>query len=281
MIITCPSCSTRYVVDPAKIGAEGRTVKCAKCGHAWAESAPGLEQMAEPFALEPASSVRQRPAVSPAREPAERPAATRIADALKERIVKEPAVPVDDELDSSSSDDFRSNLDDAVNGKAESVARPRHSGRTNLPALRKEPSRWSARIAWMALVVVVTSVIGGTLAFQNSITKSWQPAKKLYDFIGMSEKPNKKQLRVRSLRYSYADKTTLRVDGELINLSTVAQAVPNLRILFLNAAGKIVKRWTFPPPKSHMLPNQILKFSTKIRNTPADAQRIDVGVDEN
>lgn len=39
MIVTCPSCSTRYLVDPAAIGHDGRRVKCARCGHQWRESA--------------------------------------------------------------------------------------------------------------------------------------------------------------------------------------------------------------------------------------------------
>lgn len=35
MIITCPSCSSRYKVDPAKFGDGGRKVRCSNCDHVW------------------------------------------------------------------------------------------------------------------------------------------------------------------------------------------------------------------------------------------------------
>lgn len=35
MILTCPSCATRYVADEAVLGAKGRLVRCASCRHTW------------------------------------------------------------------------------------------------------------------------------------------------------------------------------------------------------------------------------------------------------
>ena len=40
MIVSCPSCATRYLIDPAALGEEGRRVRCAKCNHIWHEKPP-------------------------------------------------------------------------------------------------------------------------------------------------------------------------------------------------------------------------------------------------
>lgn len=40
MIVTCPSCATRYLVDPVALGETGRMVRCARCTHAWTQAPP-------------------------------------------------------------------------------------------------------------------------------------------------------------------------------------------------------------------------------------------------
>ncbi|WP_370177091.1 zinc-ribbon domain-containing protein [Alteriqipengyuania sp.] len=43
MILACPACDTRYAVPDSAIGAEGRTVRCARCRHSWFQEGSTLD----------------------------------------------------------------------------------------------------------------------------------------------------------------------------------------------------------------------------------------------
>jgi predicted Zn finger-like uncharacterized protein len=70
MIVTCPACRTRYLVDERALGGpSGRTVRCANCGNTWHqrfEPAPPLTATSpESLRAEPPLEVPPRPAPAP------------------------------------------------------------------------------------------------------------------------------------------------------------------------------------------------------------------------
>jgi predicted Zn finger-like uncharacterized protein len=69
MIIACPSCRTRYRVDPASLGRAGRTVRCSGCGERW-------------FIESPEAAV-DSPPLPPAEEPPAPPAPKRSGSAVR------------------------------------------------------------------------------------------------------------------------------------------------------------------------------------------------------
>ncbi len=64
MILTCPACATRYQTDATKFPAQGRNVRCAKCGHVWMQAPPAPEMeegvVAADVAPQPAASGHDR-----------------------------------------------------------------------------------------------------------------------------------------------------------------------------------------------------------------------------
>ena len=62
MILSCPACSTRYVVPDSAVGPGGRQVRCAACRHSWFQDPPPLDL----FAGEPIAAVPPPEAAPPA-----------------------------------------------------------------------------------------------------------------------------------------------------------------------------------------------------------------------
>jgi predicted Zn finger-like uncharacterized protein len=61
MILQCSECNARYLVPDQAIGAGGRDVRCAKCGHTWFEKAPPAADGAVPDFDQMIDKVNARP----------------------------------------------------------------------------------------------------------------------------------------------------------------------------------------------------------------------------
>jgi predicted Zn finger-like uncharacterized protein len=76
MLIVCPSCTSRYNIDDAKIGVDGRKVRCAACGTQWHVSRSDAAPQAEPPLAEPRQDVAMQAPQWPEPPPPSPPAAT-------------------------------------------------------------------------------------------------------------------------------------------------------------------------------------------------------------
>lgn len=70
MILTCPACSTRYVVKDGAIPPTGRKVRCASCGESWHQDPDAAPEEAERMIDPPEPDVAEETVVEEAAAPA-------------------------------------------------------------------------------------------------------------------------------------------------------------------------------------------------------------------
>jgi len=63
MLIVCPSCASEYTIDPAKLGADGRTLRCAICRDTWFVAPDGQPAQRPPAADEIRTEAGPTPAI--------------------------------------------------------------------------------------------------------------------------------------------------------------------------------------------------------------------------
>lgn len=149
MIISCPSCETQFRVDETLFPADGKKVRCSKCGHVWRAMLEG----------QPASLAEPPEPVAP-------PVAAPVADASPEETPQaeqsaEQVEPVLSARDETGREDSGGDMEDP--GEAESPEE--ESGpdglteeqRAKLAAARqqKPPSRLRTKVLFGLVVVAV------------------------------------------------------------------------------------------------------------------------------
>ena len=72
MIITCPTCSTRFSVESGALGSGGKTVRCFHCGNTWLQE-PVAEEVPQPVYAAASAAAQPAPVPAPAPPPVAAP----------------------------------------------------------------------------------------------------------------------------------------------------------------------------------------------------------------
>jgi predicted Zn finger-like uncharacterized protein len=248
MILSCPACATRYEVDGTKFPAQGRTVRCAKCGHSWHQ--PGPEP--EVFAPEPASA--------PAPTPAEIVAVPAAEPEKTEQAWTEP---------SSNSGGARPRAPVAA------PAGPPKPRMAFLPML-------GVALGWVSLIAVVLLIGLSAVRYRQEITVIWPQSAGVYSRLGMPVKTDGIDFTdVTYRRESEDGQVVLAVTGQIVNHGTRELPVPQaVRVTLSDGANKELYHWNFTPEAQTLKPGQSAPFLTRLSSPPAAARHLEVRFDK-
>ena len=241
MILACPHCSARFLVPDDAVGARGRTVRCGRCGHVWnAPPAPGATRPAAEAEI-PEPSTAPEAAASPS-------AAADVTDSVPPAHA--PGEPRDDEP----------------------------PPRAQLPVLRRERSRWPARIAWIAAAAIAL-LPAAAWHYRVEIAKYWPGAEPLYRAIDANALPSGLGLRLtieQSINTVRDGRRVLSITGRIENVTAHGRRVPGLRGMLFDDNKRELRRWTIPVPATDLAPGRKAGFKTELLDPSEDAVRISI-----
>lgn len=254
MKIVCPSCTSQYELDAAKLGPDGRKVRCAACKTLWHVDAaqdlpepPSAEEMQAMLSEELARASQETPEqVEP--EPA---AETQPVEAAPPPVEGAPPPPI-----------------------------PRRRGKTrSRKVMSKQAMGERLRGAGMPLAICGAGLLVLGLAFwqRDLAVRAAPQLASVFETLGLPV--NLRGLKLTAVESGVVDDGQGRfliVEGDVTNIRRGVTPVPAIEVVVKDAAGQTLYTWTTDPPRPSLEPAELMRFRARLAQPPENGQSVQV-----
>jgi predicted Zn finger-like uncharacterized protein len=262
MLIVCPSCTTSYNIDPASLGAAGRTVRCARCKTSW--FAGGPDAAVNDFVADVIAEAEARDAGASALSPV---AADDFSHPSHDADYEEPSVG-NGVIMPDDAPSIVPPMSDA--GETAAETDEGFAARRERLAARRKTRRKSSK--WTAVILVLLGFNVALVGARSEVVRYVPQAASLFAAIGLPV--NLRHLNFQDIKIGKEEHdgvNVLSVAGTIVSQSSQPVAVPPLRFAIRNASGQEIYVWTTRPGRNILEPGQKLAFHSRLASPPADA----------
>lgn len=252
MLIVCPSCASQYELDAAKLGPEGRKVRCAGCKTSW----------------------HVEPEVFP-----EPPSEAETQALLAEEL--ERAAAIDAEITALAAE---AGGQEDVSEEPPAVEAPpavpkKRRGKASAKPHKTSGALWRRGGAGrpMAAALAGLVLLAGVVWQREAAVRAAPQLAGLFEKIGMPV--NVRGLSLSSIESGVVDDGQNRflvVEGDVTNVTKSKTAVPLIEVAVKDAGGATLYTWTTEPPRANLEPAELLRFRARLASPPEQGQSVSV-----
>ncbi|MBI4967858.1 MAG: zinc-ribbon domain-containing protein [Rhodospirillales bacterium] len=310
MIITCPNCAARFNVADQALGAAGKTVRCAKCGHKWHQMPDGQTLDSPP------------PAAAPAPRPAPRPAAAKPAAAARPAAAKPAPRPVARPRPAPPMGDIPMEMAPSGAAPAASVPQPAEEDFPMPPGEAPSPNAFRStgnmvtdsapptdkfletaepepipsgfasppepggkkrsNALLYTLLVILALIVGipaGLYFLRYKVVELLPMTAEYYQMLDLDTENLGAGLKFRNIvseRVIENNVELLVVRGQIANITDKPKEVPLLRLALYDSNNQMIQDKVGPPPEKQLASNETTGFRVQMENPSASARRFEI-----
>ena len=228
MILTCPSCGTKFRAPDDALGENGRKLRCAACKHVWF----ARPEVTAPAPLSPAAATPT---------PAEPP----LDDAIAARAAPcPPTAPAEPRAQGAvegapAETDSRGRTEPTLVAARPGAFRP-------VPEKRKRKRR--GHWFFLLLLILIAAAVYGLYRYRTEVMRAFPETIAYYEKARLVGAPTSEHLEYRDPAFSVEEedgRSVLVVSGRIVNMGGQFQRLPLLRAEILDVNGNSVVTWTF------------------------------------
>jgi len=268
MHIVCPNCTTSFAINPAALGAAGRTVRCSRCKLTWlARPDDALETVA--MAAAPAAARRDVAAEWDAMA----------ADDSRTPVVESPSVapdwPSQATQHEAEADWTTAARHDVHDDEAGQPKRSRLRGLFTLPPFPPIPMLRGAGLT--ATCAAMAALVLAVIVWRNDVVRLLPQTAAFYRLAGLEV--NLRGLAFKDIKITYETvdaKPVLVIEGMIVGETREPVGIPRLRFSVRDAQGAEVYAWNAVLEQNVLKPGERAWFKTRLASPPPEGRNIDV-----